>query len=360
MFALGHAPTGGVVRPEFGFRRSDLGPRTSDLEPHQIPNQRERRSAIQGQVTDQDGRPVPGANVVLRSGAREVARALTTADGVFRFLDLPGGEYSFTVTRDGYQPLTQGGLRLAASELASVDLKIARTGEAAPPSRPIEPGPPTPYGRLPERRGEPPSEATPLPPGEKVFVPVPERWNLPLPEWDRYHVEGDYPYVSGRWWDPYNQNRLKGDYPVLDKRTFFVFTGVSDSLLEGRNLPTPSGVSTKRQGSQRFFGRGGQYLPVTAFRTSFDLFRGDTAFRPVDWRVRVAPAFSVNFIDLAELQTNADVRRGSNRLNTHLGLQEAFVEKKLFDISSNYDFISVRAGIQEFSSDFRGFISVLE
>jgi hypothetical protein len=310
-------------------------------------------------VTAQDGRAVPGAEVVLKSGTREIARTLTTADGVFRFLDLLGGEYSLMVTRDGYQPLTQGGLRLGTSELASVDLRMTRTSEA-PPARPIEPAPPTPYGRLPERREEPPAEATPLPPGEKVFMPVPERWNLPLPEWDRYNVEGDYPYISGRWWDPYNQNRLKGDYPVLGKRTFFVFTGVSDSLLEGRNLPTPSGVSTERQASEQFFGRGGQYLPVTAFRTSFDLFRGDTAFRPIDWRVRVAPAFSVNSINLAELQTNADLRRGSNRLDTHLGLQEAFVEKKLFDLSSNYDFISVRAGIQEFSSDFRGFISVLE
>jgi Carboxypeptidase regulatory-like domain len=348
---LGQADDGGR-----GLAEARLRSRAS--EGGQIPNQRQRRSAIQGQVTDQDGRGVPGAEVVLKSGTREIARALTTADGVFRFLDLPGGGYTLTVTREGYQPLTPGALRLGASELASVDLKMTRTG--APPPRPIEPAAPTPYGRLPERRGEPPSEATPLPPGEKVFVPVPERWNLPLPEWDRYNVEGDYPYVSGRWWDPYNQNRLKGDYPVLGKRTFFVFTGISDSLLEGRNLPTPSGVSTERQGSERFFGRGGQYLPVTAFRTSFDLFRGDTAFRPIDWRVRVAPAFSVNVINLAELQTNADVRRTSNRLDTHLGLQEAFVEKKLFDLSSKYDFMSVRAGIQEFSSDFRGFISVLE
>ncbi len=358
-----HLALGTTVHPAPGtshFARStDSGGASEASAAQQIPNQRQRRSAIQGQVMGQDGRPVPGAEVVLRSGARDVARTLTTADGVFRFLDLPAGAYSLTVTREGYQPLTQGGLRLGASELASVDLKVARTGEPAPPPRPTEPER-TPYGRLPERRGEPPSEATPLAPGEKVFVPVPDRWNLPLPEWDRYNVEGDYPYVSGRWWDPYNQNRLKGDYPILGRRTFFVFTGVSDTLLEGRNLPTPSGVSTERQGSERFFGRGGQNLPVTAIRASLDLFRGDTAFRPIDWRVRVAPAFSVNFINLAELQTNADVRRGSNRLDTHLGLQEGFVEKKLFDLSPNYDFISIRAGIQEFSSDFRGFVAVLE
>ena len=68
-------------------------------------------------------------------------------------------------------------------------------------------------------------EAVPLAPGDKVFVPAPERWNLNLPEWDRYGG-GDYPYVTGHWWDPYHQNRLKGDYPVLGTRTFFTFTGV--------------------------------------------------------------------------------------------------------------------------------------
>src|SRR5205085_5116249 len=57
---------------------------------------------------------------------------------------------------------------------------------------------------------------------------------------------------------------------------------------------------------------------------------------------------------------NADVRRGDTRLDHHLGLQEAFVEKKLFDVGHEYDFVSVRVGIQEFTSDFRGFMAVLE
>jgi hypothetical protein len=39
-----------------------------------------------------------------------------------------------------------------------------------------------------------------------------------------------------------------------------------------------------------------------------------------------------------------------------LALQELFAEKKLRDLSPNYDFVSVRVGIQPFSSDFRGFV----
>jgi hypothetical protein len=285
---------------------------------------------------------------------------MTSGDGVFRFLDVVPGEYLLSITREGYAPLNQGGLRVSPSELVSVELKLARTG-ARDVERPIDPGAPTPYGTVVRPRDDPNAVARPLAPGDKVYLPVPDRWNLPLPEWDRYGIRGDYPYVSGRWWDPYNQNKLKGDYPILGKRTFFAFTGISDSLLEGRNLPVPTGASTARPGTYSFFGRGGIYVPVTAARASFDLFRGDTVFRPVDWRVRFAPAYNANFVNLSEYTgVNADVRRKRTRLDHHLGVQELFAEKKLFDIGPHYDFLSVRAGIQEFTSDFRGFIAVLE
>ena len=331
------------------------------LHAQQIPQPRPAPGAsIQGLVTDQSGRGLPGVAVALRQGARAVANAVTSGDGVFRMLDVAPGEYTIALTREGYAPLTRGGLRVSASELVTVDLKLTST--AGPePVKPMDPGPPTPYGTVVRPRPDPGGEVTPLAPDEKVYVPVPDRWNLNLPEWERYGARGDYPYVSGRWWDPYNQNRLKGDYPIIGQRTFFTFTGISDSLLEGRNLPVPSGVSTQRPGSERFFGRGGIYVPLTSVRTSFDLFRGDTVFRPIDWRVRVAPAFSLNFVNLSEHGgVNADVRRGDTRLDHHLGIQEAFVEKKLFDTSHHFDFVSVRAGIQEFTSDFRGFMSVLE
>src|SRR4029077_1262452 len=134
-------------------------------------------------------------------------------------------------------------------------------------------------------------------------------------------------------------------------RTFFTFTGVSDTQLEHRNLPVPVAPSSARPLSESFFGRGDQYLPASTTRASFDLFRGDTAFRPVDWRVRVQPAISVNYLHTRETAAvNADVRQGTTRLDAHVGVQEAFVEKKIADLSSNFDFVSVRAGIQELST----------
>jgi hypothetical protein len=342
-FAVGHADVSAASR-----------------EAPQLPRQQAGRASIQGIVTDQNGRGVPGVAVVLRQGAREIARTLTGGDGVFRLLDVAPGAYTIALSRDGYAPIEQAGLRVRASELVSVELKMT-AGDTAVVEKRTDPGPPTPYGRVVRPADDPKAEAAPLPPGEKVFVPVPDRWNLSLPEWDRYGARGDHPYVTGHWWDPYNQNRLKGDYPIAGTRTFFTVTGISESLLEGRHLPVPSGVSTERPGSEQFFGRGGIYVPLTSVRASFDLFRGDTSFRPIDWRVRVAPAFSLNFVNLAEYNgVNADVRRKDTRLGHHVGIQEAFVEKKLFDTSHEFDFISVRAGIQEFTSDFRGFMAVLE
>ena len=71
----------------------------------------------------------------------------------------------------------------------------------------------------------------------------------------------------------------------------------------------------------------------------------------------VTPAVSVNYLNVQELGiVNVNVARGTTRLDSHAGLQEAFAEVKLADLSTHYDFISVRAGIQQFNSDFRGFI----
>lgn len=174
------------------------------------------------------------------------------------------------------------------------------------------------------------------------FIPIRDRWRIGY---------------GGNLLDPYAQNLLKGDYPILGQNVFFNFTGISDSLFEARKLPTPQGVSRERSGSAEFFGEGRQLFFNQNFVFSFEVFKGSTAFRPRDWAVRVTPVVNVNLLDVQERNVvRLDVRGGTTRADHQIAFQEAFVEKRLFDVSKNFDFVSVRAGIQGFTSDFRGFI----
>jgi len=195
------------------------------------------------------------------------------------------------------------------------------------------------------------------------FVPMEDRWRLGLPEWDRYGTGhppvDDYPYIEGHIGDPYNQNVLKGDYPVVGQHTFLNITATSFALLEGRQIPTATTPfeSTLRDFQEEFFGNPDQFFYPHFFRLSFDLSHGDAAFKPTDWRIRLTPIFNVNYLDTNELAiVNPDVREGTVRGRNDWALEEWFIEKKIADTSPDYDFLSVRAGSQFFVSDFRGFI----
>jgi len=195
------------------------------------------------------------------------------------------------------------------------------------------------------------------------FVPVDDRWRVGFPDWDRYDkghpVNDDYPYVRGRWWDPFNQNVLKGDYPFLGQNTFFEITAGTQALFEPRQTPiaTTPFESTSNPHSEDFFGRPNQFLYTENFFLSLDLFHGDAAFKPVDWRIKATPVFNVNYLTVEELAVvSPNLNDGVTRGRTYFSLQEWFAESKLADLGPDYDFISVRAGSQPFTSDFRGFI----
>lgn len=184
--------------------------------------------------------------------------------------------------------------------------------------------------------------------GQKDLIPMQDRWGIGY---------------TGRFWDPYNRNILKGDYPIDGKKTFFVLTLVSDTLFEARYLPTAQGLSPTSPGSSEFFGNGNALAISQSLIVSVDLFRGATAFRPKDFEARVTPVFNVNYLGVWENGAiNMDFRRGTDRTDYNfrsgekISLQELFVGARLFSASRRFDFMSVRAGIQGFTSDFRGFI----
>ena len=323
-----------------------------------------------------------GTTVTLRNLATgELRQQAGNANGVFRFLDLPPGHYELKIAHEGYESYAEADINVGSAQVLDREIKLNATSLATPPlqnipvmpqvkiagappeSPPPPPAPPYPGVLQRLEEGQPaipqPAAAEPLPPPGKVFVPERDRWAIMMPEWDRYGVGNERPYVKSHRWDPFDRNKLKGDFPVFGQQTFFNLTGVSDTFVDGRRLPTPSNVSTAQPGESGFFGKGEQFFLDQEFLFSFDLFHGDASFRPVDWRIRVTPVISLNYLNVRELGVvNINVKSGTTRLDSHIGLQEAFAEVKLADLSPNYDFISVRAGIQEFNSDFRGFLFV--
>ncbi|PYM25747.1 MAG: hypothetical protein DMD78_05775 [Candidatus Rokuibacteriota bacterium] len=190
------------------------------------------------------------------------------------------------------------------------------------------------------------------------YVPIPDRWRLGLPDWNRYERPlSDAPFKPGRWWDPYNQNILKGDFPIYGQNVFMNLSAISDTLFEARRIPIGSGASSARPDSADNFGNPEQFFLNQNFILSLSIFKGDTAFKPRDWEFRATGVFNFNFLQARERGVvNADVREGIARNEDHVTLQELFVEYHLGDLTPNYDFASVRAGIQQFVSDFRGFI----
>ncbi len=189
-------------------------------------------------------------------------------------------------------------------------------------------------------------------------VPIPDRWRLGLPDWNRYERPlGDAPYRPGRWWDPYNQNVLKGDFPAFGQDVFVNISAILDTLFEVRRIPIGSGASSADPNSADNFGNPDQLFLSNNLILSLSVFKGDTAFKPRDWEFRATGIFNFNFLKVHERGiVNADVREGTARNEEHVSLSELFVEWHLGDLTPNYDFASVRAGIQQFVSDFRGFI----
>ena len=343
-----------------------------------IPRQSAAATAMSGIVSTEEGLGLGGVAVGLEEvGGGKSFTTTTGGDGTFRFLNLGAGRYQVHATRDGFEAFTRGDIAIAAGEVFALEFKMKaiRTGAEGQREIPRQPelgpkpppGQPEPvvsstYRNLPS---EPPpgdtGEAKPLSPvpaDEQVFEGVPNRWGYLFPTDYHRYPNFEVPYVKGHWYDPFNRNKLKGDYPIIGNETFLDLTFTSDTFADGRRLPLGSGLGSASPNAAQFFGRFGQFFIDENMAFSFNLFHGDTAsFRPPDWRIQITPEINVNYLWAQETGVvNFDVRKGTTRLDSHLGLQEGFAEVKLKDLSHQYDFVSLRVGVQSFTSDFRGFI----
>jgi hypothetical protein len=331
-----------------------------------IPQQRQISTAsLQGIVLDADNGPIPRVSVQL-VGETAPAATQTAGDGIFRLLHLPPGNYDLLFAKSGAQTYVRSNVHLYAGEVLSIEVHLIAIrnspGRSPIPQQPTElkgEGQYQTISRRPDSNGAVVVEKeVQLAPDNQVYMPQPDRWQVGMPLYHRYAENLEAPFVLGHWYDPFNRNKLKGDIPIRGQKTFFSFTGDSITAFEGRRLPVPSGQSAANPNQPGFFGPGGQFFLAQTFRFTFDLFHGETnAFRPVDWRIRVTPAANLNYIRVQENQViSPDVRAGTSRIDGHVGLQEAFGEVKLRNLGPNFDFVNLRAGVQQFVSDFRGLI----
>ena len=242
-------------------------------------------------------------------------------------------------------------------EAGAPDPRVAQSlPQGQPPAAP-EPG-------LERQRpqGAPIEPRLPLIDPSRVEPPSPLYRSDEIPVRDRWRIVKSLGLLPYKRLDPYNPNVLKGDLPVLEnllgKEWFFSLAAVSDTLIEARRLPTPTGAqSTLHPGSNFTFGRGRQTTLAETGIISLALIKGDTTFRPPDYEFRFVPVFNFNRTLTQELRAvNINPANGTDRNDNFFGVQELFADRHLRDVSTRYDFDSVRVGIQPFTADFRGFL----
>ena len=244
------------------------------------------RATVAGTVKDSRGLALPRITVTIRNLESDAERpAVTAPDGTFSVGGLAPGRYRVSISEGGIADF-QREISVAAGERAALDIVLSYT--------------------VPD------------------FVPVRSRWLIGEPLWVRYeNQDAEYPFAPNRgFFGPYEATLFKGDFPINEGDDLFMVLGAT--------AETP------------FDYTGSEALLRPSAILSFELFRGDTAFKPKDWAFRITPHFNVNYV--------------SSDVGARVALQEAFAERKLVEVGPNFDFISMRGGIQPFNSDFRGFL----
>lgn len=318
---------------------------------------------LAGKVTDADGKPVAGVTVIITNQTNSDSTSKrTSSDGSYS-ANLRAGAYRISVAApyearfDRAKAATFGVFSNflcdeTKTKCPTLENVIIDTGERKIDFSVTQPGQEKPPAAQAASAKEPTADTR----------EVIDRWRIGFPEYERYGDRGargrDIPFKRGSWYNPYDQNILKGDIPVIGNDYFVILSAVSTTGVELRRTPSSTSVSSANPDSNNFLGRPESFSFNQTLQLSFEFFKGQTVFRPRSWAIKFSPTFSIpNYLNARENGiVNIDVRRGTNRTDTQVSLEEAFAEVKLFDTNDNFDSVSVRAGIQPFNADFRGFL----
>lgn len=262
-------------------------------------------------------------------------------------------------------------LGVFAPRAFSADVLVDQSGTGIRPSQNATPGfVPDSLPQTPQVQRAIPGRDTIVAPRD-VAIPVIDPSQVPPPQ---PNLPRESVAVPDRWrimqslgfkfplFDPYNQNVIKGDLPVLQNTLgpdwFFNLGIIADTLYEQRNFPVPVPPATSStSGQANIFGNGEQSIFAHNLIVSLSLTKGNTTFKPPDYEFRFTPVFNytdvrVNEDRLLKIASSS----GETRREGFVGIQEAFVDVHLRNVSDRYDFDSLRVGIQPFISDFRGFL----
>ena len=207
----------------------------------------QKRGTITGRVT-------PAADVIVIATNQVTSRVTRTragSDGQYSISVRPGA-YSLSVALPFVAKFdkTKNYGEHALIRDDSLENVIVREGQETKVDFAVEKREEKRLVNVPEREstgaaGEPSVESEPQ--TEPDRREVRDRWRIGFPEYDRYGDKGargrDIPFTKGRWYDPYNLNWLKGDYPIIGNKVFMILSAVSSSFVEfsrTRNLPTPA------------------------------------------------------------------------------------------------------------------------
>ncbi|HSG57808.1 MAG TPA: hypothetical protein VLA45_20340 [Paracoccaceae bacterium] len=267
-----------------------------------------------------------------------------------------------------------------------------------PPSGPIDPGviegrvrPGYVEGLPEEQRQDNPGAVRAPPPSAFPVdqIAIPDRWRLiqnlglvvedPLDPYNQNTYKGDRPICTNQPEDNERRRLLReaaearGEEPPYGSavcRTpaflglhsdhwFFIANAISDTVIEPRTFPIPVGVQTTQDPDRLdVFGRDVSYVLSQTFIAGFALLKGSTAYAPPSIEYRLTLAYNVNYVDVPERRVLfVEPSRATHRTDHFLGVQELFVDYHFSQFDTDrFDFISIRAGIQPFQSDFRGFL----
>jgi hypothetical protein len=305
-----------------------------------------QRAAVQGTVIGPEGRPAPNIVLLITNAEGIDRRAVSDANGAFVFGGIPPGPYRLRIddAGAGSLPFPAVDLVFAPGERRQFDVRLQPVPPPPPVRTPVVPG--TSDGKAPppvirpdakgdkgdKEKDDPEKVPEVTAPGGE-FEAFPNRWKFQFPTYKRYTDDDTMPWiVSGGGLDSYNQNKAKGDFPVMGETIFANLNLQLNATLNPRQVSDGSASPT----SQTF-------TNVNAV-VGLEIFRGDTVFQPKSWAIRGTVVGNMNQVSTGN---------GSNK--TH-GVEEAFVEKRLAVLGPSFDFVSLRVGMQNFNSDFRGYL----